>query len=329
MTLQNAGALNSNNVVSVASGATLDVQNVNQTIAGLNDVSGPGATVTDSTAATTVNTLTLGGSGSYSFSGVISAATNAFMALTVDLTGSGSQTLNGVSTYAGNTTLTAGTLLVNGALASGSAVTVNGGTLGGTGTVGGATTVNAGFVAAGSNGRGTLTFSGNLTLNAASTNNFVVTTSGGVSNKVAVAGLLTPNGSVVHISSGSALAAGTYPNLFTYATVSGSFTATPVFDVAPAGTATIVDDAAHHINLVIASGVNLSPTNITAQVSGNQLILTWPADHTGWSLQVQTNTLATGLDNNWVTIPNSSSINSYTNTIDASRGTVFYRMFHQ
>lgn len=74
--------------------------------------------------------------------------------------------------------------------------------------------------------------------------------------------------------------------------------------------------------------VNANPTNIVATVSGNQLILSWPADHTGWSLQVQTNTLATGLRTNWVTIPGSSASNSYTNTYNPANGAVFYRMVY-
>jgi len=41
----------------------------------------------------------------------------------------------GDNTYTGATTVTAGTLLVNGSTTAGSAVTVNGGTLGGTGIV--------------------------------------------------------------------------------------------------------------------------------------------------------------------------------------------------
>ena len=65
------------------------------------------------------------------------------------------------------------------------------------------------ILAFGTNGVGTLTFSDVLTLDAASTNNFVVTTVGGASNKVAVAGALTPNGSVIRITSGTALWPGT------------------------------------------------------------------------------------------------------------------------
>ena len=189
--------------------------------------------------------------------------------------GTGSWTLTGANTYTGPTTVSNGTLLVNGSLASGSTVTVNGGTLGGTGTINGATTVDAGaLLAAGSGGIGTLTFNNNLTLNAASTNNFAVTTSGGASNLVAVAGTLAPNGSVIHVTSGTALGAGTY-TLFTYGSTSGTvFNATPVFDVAPAASAAIVDTGSGQINLVINaaapsfSGITTSGSDITLNATG-------------------------------------------------------------
>ena len=61
--------------------------------------------------------------------------------------GAFTQTLAGVHTYTGTTTISGGTLLVNGNI-SGSATTVSGGTLGGTGTVG-ALTVNGGTLAPG------------------------------------------------------------------------------------------------------------------------------------------------------------------------------------
>ena len=58
--------------------------------------------------------------------------------------GSGTWTLGAVNTYDGATTVSAGTLLVTGALGN-TAVTVNGGTFGGTGTVGGSFSLNSGF----------------------------------------------------------------------------------------------------------------------------------------------------------------------------------------
>jgi hypothetical protein len=80
--------------------------------------------------------------------------------------------------------------------------------------------------------------------------------------------------------------------------------------------------------LRLVATVNTTPTNITATVSGNQLTLSWPADHTGWRLQVQTNSVNTGLASNWVDVAGSTTVNSVTVTIDPANGTVFYRMVY-
>jgi hypothetical protein len=122
----------------------------------------------------------------------------------------------------------------------------------------------AAILNAGTNNLGTLHFSGALTLNALSTNLFAVTTSGGASNKVAVAGLLTPNGSVISVISGTPLHPGTN-TLFTYSGgISGSFNATPVFDVAPvhAGSS-IVDNGSGQINLVVPNGSPVAGATFT------------------------------------------------------------------
>jgi autotransporter-associated beta strand protein len=78
--------------------------------------------------------------------------------------------------------------------------------------------------------------------------------------------------------------------------------------------------------IAVVATVNTNPTNITAVVSGNLLQLSWPADHTGWTLQAQTNALNAGLRTNWVDVPGSTAINSTNITIDPTKPTVFYRL---
>jgi autotransporter-associated beta strand protein len=109
--LGNVAALNRNNAVSVGTGAILDVNGFETTVAGLNDVSGGGGTVTNASIAP--RTLTLGGSGTYAFSGTITATTPANLSLVK--TGSGTQRLSGSNTYAGATTVQQGTLVLRGA----------------------------------------------------------------------------------------------------------------------------------------------------------------------------------------------------------------------
>ncbi len=79
-------------------------------------------------------------------------------------------------------------------------------------------------------------------------------------------------------------------------------------------------------SLLVVSPIAMNPTNLTATVSGNSVIVNWPADHTGWVLQSQTNALSSGLGTNWVDLPNSAAVNSVTNGIDPSNPTVFFRL---
>jgi hypothetical protein len=71
---------------------------------------------------------------------------------------------------------------------------------------------------------------------------------------------------------------------------------------------------------------SLAPTNIVTQVSGDQLQLSWPPDHLGWRLEIQTNDLVNGIGTNWVTVPNSTSMTQYTLPINPTNGSVFLRM---
>jgi len=124
----NTGALGANNTVAIASGGALDVQN-NVTIAGLNNNTTSGTVLNNNTSASQARALTVGGSGTYTFGGNITNGTNAqanTLALTVALTGSGSQTLTGNSTDTGVTAINGGKLkLGNGGNLGATAVTVS------------------------------------------------------------------------------------------------------------------------------------------------------------------------------------------------------------
>ena len=56
--------------------------------------------------------------------------------------------------------------------------------------------------------------------------------------------------------------------------------------------------------------------------------LSWPADHIGWRLQTQINSISVGLSTNWLGVPNSTATNQVTYTIDPTAGGVFYRLIY-
>jgi autotransporter-associated beta strand protein len=69
-------------------------------------------------------------------------------------------------------------------------------------------------------------------------------------------------------------------------------------------------------------------TNLSFSVIGNTMTISWPTTHLGWFLQVQTNSLSTGLSTNWVDIAGTDGLTSKQVTIDAAAPTVFYRLRH-
>jgi len=73
-------------------------------------------------------------------------------------------------------------------------------------------------------------------------------------------------------------------------------------------------------------------TNISWQVSSggssSQLQLSWPQDHQGWHLQIQTNNPGTGLGTNWVNVYDSTNSDQYSLPINLTNGSVFLRLVY-
>jgi autotransporter-associated beta strand protein len=72
----------------------------------------------------------------------------------------------------------------------------------------------------------------------------------------------------------------------------------------------------------------LTTPTLSNSVSGSTLTLSWPADHLGYSLQSQTNSLSSGLTTNWVTVPGSGSVTTTNLPISNGNPTVFYRLVY-
>jgi hypothetical protein len=81
-------------------------------------------------------------------------------------------------------------------------------------------------------------------------------------------------------------------------------------------------------NVQIALAPSLTTPSLAWQQTGGQLQLVWPADHTGWELQVQTNALNIGLQTNWVTTSGTAATNQFYFPINAASGSIFFRLVY-
>jgi len=240
--------------------------------------------------------------------------------------GSGALVLAGINTYLGTTVVTGGKLLVMGSIVG--AVTVqSGAALGGSGSIGGSVTINGGgALAPGAPGAlGVLTVSGPLIL--AGNASFRLSKAHGTLTSDRVAGLpaVAYGGALIVTAAGDSLANGDAFSLFSAASQSGAFSTLNLPTLA-SGLAWIWDGSSGTLSVV--SIVNPQPTTLAAVVSAGNLNLSWPPDHTGWRLLVQTNRLNVGLSANWFTWPNSTNLDSVSIPIDRANGAVFYRLVY-
>ena len=237
-------------------------------------------------------------------------------------TGTGVLALSSAESYTGPTTISGGTLAVNGSLTAASSVTVtNGGTLGGSGIVNGVVTVLTNGAIAPGNSIGTLNLNSNLFLGgnlaievnkSLAQSNDIVTVSGTLTN--------TGTGTLTVSNLGSALNVG--DRFVVFSKPLSNALAMAVSGAGVNWTNKLAIDG----SITVLSTVATNPTNITYSVSGSTLTLSWPADHLGWYLQVQTNALSTGLGTNWVFVAGSSSVITTNYPINPVNGSVFYRL---
>ena len=271
--------------------------------------------------------------------------------------GSGILTLAGTNTYTGATTVSSGTLTLTNTvtLTNSPTITVNAGavlnlagaspfnrlysftnqTLKGGGTINQAAVEISGGTLSPGDGIGTLTVSNGTFLCSAGTLLMELNrTNSAATNDMLKAPAITINGGTLLVTNlGSDLQTGDSFKLFSVGIGGSGFTTVslPASNVLNTVQYVWTNRLAANGSIQVLSGassVNLTPTNITSVVNNGKLELTWPADHTGWRLQAQTNPLTTGLGTNWVAILNSNLDNHYTNILNAANGTVFYRMVY-
>jgi autotransporter-associated beta strand protein len=238
------------------------------------------------------------------FSGVI---TDNGVASGITKTGNGVLYLNGTNTYTGTTTVSNGVLAGSGSIAG--PVDVEG-----SGAIGGGS----------ASALGTLTINNNLTLNG---NVFVrvnkALSPASSNDLVSVSGTLSGGGTgVITVSNTSAtqISIGDKFKIFNKA-VTGGNTLTVTGGGMNWNNNLAVDGS------ITAASVNTgpatNPTNMTFSVSGGNLTVTWPADHLGWYLQMNTNSLTS---NTWVDVPGSNTGTNSVIPINQSQRAAFFRM---
>ena len=263
--------------------------------------------------------------------------------------GTGTLTLTATNTYTGPTTVSNGvlaltdtTLITNSSafdILAGATLDVSGRTdqtlllatnqtLKGKGQVVGNVTAPVGATVSPGESIGTLTVSGTVTVGGKAYMELNRTNAQNC-DKLVAGSLAAAGGTLVVTNIGPALVAGDSFQLFSSAPAS-SFTLVSL----PAGDNGMLYTWTNKLAingsiavLTATASVNTNPTNITYQAtSTNTLVISWPADHIGWRLQEQTNTLQVGLSTNWVTVPGSTNINQVVIPIVPANGSMFFRL---
>jgi hypothetical protein len=75
-------------------------------------------------------------------------------------------------------------------------------------------------------------------------------------------------------------------------------------------------------------GIATNSPSLSFSEKNGTLQLSWPSDHTGWELEVQTNSSAVGLSTNWTILNTSASTNVMTIPVAPANGSVFYRLIY-
>jgi len=244
--------------------------------------------------------------------------------------GAGYLTLSAANTYTGNTTISNGVLALSGSGAIvGTNIIVNGGATFDVSALGSWTLATGQTL---SNKTSTAQLGGSIGTAAGTValNYAAGTPAFNVSNGVFTVSSTT----VFNVNvTGAALGLGSYKLISTNLDGSGTIT---VADSLPTvvtvggaglagGTAPSLQINNGELYLSVVSAGPSGPGYLTNSITGNVLSLSWPAGQ-GWTLQVQTNSLSTGLGTNWVSLPGSSSQSSTNITIDPTLPTEFFRL---
>jgi hypothetical protein len=141
---------------------------------------------------------------------------------------------------------------------------------------------------------------------------------------VSVVGALTLGGTLTVTNADALpLVSGDRFQLFSAASYTGNFAATNLPSLA-LGQGWLWTPTNGTLSVVTL--VNVTPPTLTAVLTGTSLSLSWPEDHLGWFVQVQTNALAAGVGTNWVKLLGSDTVTVTNLPLGATNPAVFFRL---
>jgi autotransporter-associated beta strand protein len=260
------------------------------------------------------------GAGDHFMSGPILNSANG-APISLIKSGAGTLTLGGTNTYGSTTTINGGSLIVDGVLPAGGLTLASGVTLGGNGLINSAVTMPAGSTLAPGASIGKLTVNNTVSLQAGSITRMELKKSAGANDQLRVVGSLAYGGTLTVTNLDGQLWAGDSFQVFNASSTSGAFTAT---NLPPLPDGFLWQWSPASGTLSIVATVALNPTNITVNIAGNSLELSWPLDHRGWRLE--TNSVSLMDANAWFTSPGSVSTNQVFLKADPAAGNVFFRL---
>jgi autotransporter-associated beta strand protein len=305
--------------------AILDLAGFSQQVGTL---AGPGGPIGNSST-TSDSTLSVNPPGLSLFNGVIqNSVAGGTRKVGLSVVG-GDLTVGGTNTYTGDTAIASGAILelfINGSISNSANLIVNDG----------------GKLDASLRTDGTLVVNPSQTLKANGAGNVAgsVVNNGSIELAVSKAGATLTNDSLngmsaityggtlkLHATASPAINTSDTFKLFSAGSYSGAFAA--IVPVGPSAgllwdTSTLTSDG----TLRVTAGTVPPQTNITFQVSGNQITLSWPASNLGSRLQAQTNSINVGLSTNWVDVPGSTTNTQMILPINRSNGAVFFRLIY-
>lgn len=168
---------------------------------------------------------------------------------------------------------------------------------------------------------GTLTVINNFTMPNSGVFNFALGTN---TSTVTVGGNLAFNNTTINVTNAAGFGLGAY-TLFSY---TGSEGGTYALGSTPTNNFvySLTNNSGQIQFVVSTSGPSTTPVTLLYTNNGGQLKLSWPQDHTGWFVQIQTNSVAKGLSSNWTTVPGSNGTNTFLVPVNPTNGSVFLRL---